>query len=156
MRLMNATSVIRVQNAQRKVAVSVGELQAFAEAALSVARRIKPRRGASFATLEQINVLLVSDARIAALHKRFMNIAGPTDVITFQHGDIVVSAETAKANAGRFRTTTDAEIRLYIVHGILHLIGFDDTTPAAAREMAKRQERVVAAATGMLEGRPAA
>ena len=153
---MNAAPTIRVHNAQRKVAVSVEELQAFAEAAVSVARRIKLRRGASFATLNQIDVLLVSDARIAALHKRFMSIAGPTDVITFQHGDIVVSAETAKANARRFRTTTDAEIRLYIAHGILHLIGFDDTTAAAAREMAKRQERLVAAATAEIERRAAA
>ena len=138
--------MIRVHNGQRKMHVHLRELQRFADAAFRVSSRMKPRRGSVLHQLPQIDVMLVSDARIAALHKRFMNIAGPTDVITFQHGEIFVSVETAKANARHFRTTTDSEIRLYIVHGILHLLGFDDTTPAAARAMTKTQARVVARA----------
>ncbi len=55
----------------------------------------------------EVNVVLVSDRRMAALHQRFMQIAGPTDVLTFQHGEIVVSVETAQANAARFRSSTD-------------------------------------------------
>ena len=143
---MNTAPLIRVYNSQRKVRVAVPELQAFADAALKIALRMKRRKGGVLQRLPQLDVVVVSDQRISALHRQFMNIAGPTDVITFQHGEIFVSAETAKANARRFRTSTEAEIRLYMVHGILHLLGFDDTTPAAARAMSKTQERLVAEA----------
>lgn len=143
---MKSRSSIRVHNAQRKVRVALPELQAFADAALEIAAGMKQRKGGVLAELEQVDVILVSDARIAALHQQFMHIAGPTDVITFHHGEIFVSVETAKANARRFRTTTGAEIRLYIAHGILHLLGLDDKTAAAARAMAKTQERIVAQA----------
>lgn len=143
---MRASPSIRVYNSQRRVRVGVSKLQAFADAALKIALRMKPRKAGVLQQLPQVDAVLVSDARIAALHKQFMNIAGPTDVITFQHGEIVMSAETAKANARRYGTTTEAEIRLYIVHGILHLMGFDDAAPGAARTMAKTQERLVAQA----------
>ena len=135
--------MIRVQNSQRKIQVRLPELQAFAESALRFAREEKPRKGGVLHQLAEVGVVLVSDARIAQLHKRFMDIAGPTDVITFQHGEILVSVETAKANARRFGSTIDREIRLYIAHGILHLVGYDDTTATAAGAMAKAQEQLV-------------
>ena len=143
---MKSCPSIRVHNSQRKLRVALPKLQGFAQAAVEIASRMKPLKGGVLAELPQVDVILVSDARIAALHQQFMNIAGPTDVITFHHGEIFVSVETAKANARRFRTNTDAEIRLYIAHGILHLLGFNDTTAAAARTMAKTQERIVAEA----------
>ena len=150
---MKRLPVIRVYNSQRKVRVAVTELQTFADAALKIALRMKPRSGGVLPQLPEVNAVLVSDAKIAALHKQFMNIAGPTDVITFQHGDIFASVETARANARRYRTTTEAEIRLYIAHGLLHLLGFDDTTPAAARTMTKKQEHLVAQAEAEMQGR---
>ena len=143
---MKSCPSIRVHNSQRKLRVALPKLQAFAHAALEIASGMKPRKGGVLAKLQQVDVILVSDSRIAALHQQFMDIAGPTDVITFNHGEIFVSVETAKSNARRFRTTTDAEIHLYIAHGILHLLGFDDTTAAAARAMARTQERIVAQA----------
>ena len=138
--------MIRVYNAQRRMPVHLRALQAFADAAFRRAASMKARRGGVLHELTEIDVVLVSDARIAALHRRFMNIAGATDVITFDHGEIFISVETAKANARRFRSTLEEEIRLYIAHGLLHLLGFDDTKPAAARAMTKAQERLVAAA----------
>ena len=143
---MNRVPSVRVRNMQRKLRVDARELTSFAHRALSVVLGTKPRRGDVLRSLQKIDVLLVSDRRSAELHQQFMNIAGPTDVITFQHGEIFVSTETARANARRFRTTTEAEIRLYIVHGLLHLAGFDDTSPSAAQLMAKTQEQVIAAA----------
>ena len=147
---MNRRPSIRVHNSQRKLRVALPKLQAFADAALEIASSMKPRKGGVLLALQQVDVILVSDARIAALHQQFMNIAGPTDVITFHHGEVFVSVETAKANARRYRTTTNAEIRLYIAHGILHLLGFNDTTAAAARMMAKTQERIVAQAEALM------
>jgi probable rRNA maturation factor len=72
---------------------------------------------------EEVTIVLVSDRRMAALHKQFMDIDGPTDVLTFQHGEIFISVETAEQNAAEFSTSVDEEIRLYIVHGLLHLRG---------------------------------
>jgi len=93
--------------------------------------------------LDEISVALVSDRRIAELHRRFLNERGPTDVLTFQHGEIVISAETARRQARAFRTSLEHELRLYIAHGFLHLRGYDDKTPAGATEMTRLQESVV-------------
>ena len=128
---------VTVRNLQRTTRVDVPRLQRFAN------RVVRKTR---LSGLSNIDVLLVSDRRIAALHRQFMNIGGPTDVITFQHGEIFISVETAKENARRFHTTTMDELKLYIVHGLLHLHGFDDTTPAKARLMAAAQKRIVAEA----------
>jgi len=139
---------ITVRNSQRKVPVDVRALRRFAERALQQAMKLPQRSRSAFADLAEISATIVSDARMAAIHQRFLSIAGPTDVITFQHGEIIVSAETARRNAGEYRRSPENEIRLYIIHGILHLMGFDDTTPAAARTMAKTQQAILAAATG--------
>jgi probable rRNA maturation factor len=94
--------------------------------------------------LPEIGVVLLSDRRMAELHKRFLNETGPTDVITFQHGEVVISAETARRQARAFGTTLEEELSLYIVHGLLHLCGFDDRTPKGAAEMKRLQEKLVA------------
>jgi probable rRNA maturation factor len=90
-----------------------------------------------------VSVTLVSDRRMAHLHQRFLKEAGPTDVITFQHGEIVISAETARCQARAFRTSLDHELRLYIAHGLLHLRGLDDKTSAGAAEMKRLPEKLV-------------
>jgi probable rRNA maturation factor len=80
---------------------------------------------------------------MAELHRRFFQEPGPTDVITFQHGEIVISTETAQSQARRFSTSLEHELRLYIAHGLLHLRGFDDKTPGGAEEMKRIQEKLV-------------
>ena len=143
---MNRRSVT-LRNAQRKLAVDVAGLQQFAVAAFEEAAKTAAQQ--SPAALH-VDVVLVSDRRMAALHKKFMGIAGPTDVITFQHGEIVVSVETAAAQAHDHHSSLGAELRLYIVHGMLHLLGFDDTTPLAAELMKRTQTRIVAAVSRRL------
>ena len=128
--------MITVRNRQRRVAVDLEALQRFAERALAKV---------PLKELDQIDVILVSDRRIAGIHRQFMNEPGPTDVITFQHGEIFISTETARRQARQFGTTFDHELRLYLVHGLLHLQGFDDKTPDGVAEMKRRQERIVAA-----------
>jgi len=93
--------------------------------------------------LEQIVILLISDERMADLHRRFLNQSGPTDVITFQHGEIFISVPTAKRQGREFGTSTLAEIELYVVHGLLHLSGFDDRTPVSRRRMRAAEARVL-------------
>lgn len=142
------TPVIVVRNAQRKVRIQTAELTAFAERALRQAMQVRGALVGNLAGVEEIAVVLVSDRRIAELHRRFMNIAGPTDVLTFQHGEIVVSAETARRNARTFRTSAEKEVQLYIVHGLLHLLGFDDQRADRARKMGETQERILRELTG--------
>jgi probable rRNA maturation factor len=136
-----------VRNAQRKRAVDVRALQRFAERACALCRDTRSDRENELQHLEEVTIVLVSDGRMAALHKQFMNIAGPTDVLTFHHGEIFISVETAEQNAARFATTADDEIRLYIVHGLLHLRGFDDRHAPEARRMSSVQQRIVTAAS---------
>ena len=142
---------ITVRNAQRKVRVDVRRMQEFSKRAFPLCLRLRRAAGGELRKLPEVTVVLVSDRRMAALHKKFMDIAGATDVITFHHGEIFVSAATAERNARRFRTSTADEIRLYIVHGLLHLHGFDDTTARKARVMESTQTRIVAAATDALK-----
>ena len=135
--------MIRVLNRQRRIAVKLDALQAFAESALSVCLKLRPRKCGVLAKLPEVTVVLVSDRRIAQIHRKFMNEPDPTDVITFQHGEIVISVETAKRQARQYGTTVEQELRLYLVHGLLHLHGFDDKTAAGTAEMKRVQERVV-------------
>src|SRR3954447_5561914 len=139
--------VITMQNAQRKVRVAIDELQDFAERALQLCLREPSPTNSVLQTLHEVTAVLVSDRRIAALHKKFMNIAGATDVITFDHGEIFISTETAQRQARVFHTSTDDEIKLYLVHGLLHLHGFDDLDVAARAEMEAVQTRIFRAAT---------
>jgi len=133
---------ITICNRQRAVPVRLPALQDFAQRALQECLKI-PRRNSALKKLEEINVVLVSDRRMAQLHRRFLGETGPTDVITFQHGEIFVSTETARRHARRFGNSFAGEVRLYIVHGLLHLHGFDDKIPAAAAEMMSAQEKLV-------------
>lgn len=100
------------------------------------------RKGAVLSQLPEISFVLVSDARIAALHEEFMNDPFPTDVITFRHGEIVVSAETARREARQRQLPLPQEIARYAVHGLLHLAGWSDTGPAAAK-MRVVQEKIL-------------
>jgi probable rRNA maturation factor len=134
--------VIRVLNRQRRFAVKLPALQTFAESALSECLKLRQRKSAALKGLAEIDVVLVSDKRIAQIHREFMNERSVTDVITFQHGEIIISVETAKRQARQFGTTVEHELRLYLVHGLLHLHGFDDKTAAGAAEMKRVQERI--------------
>jgi probable rRNA maturation factor len=93
--------------------------------------------------LGEIGFVLVSDARIAALHQEFLNNPSPTDVITFPHGEIVISVETAKREAQQRALSLPEEIARYAVHGMLHLAGWSDATPRSGAAMRAIQEKIL-------------
>ena len=138
---------ITVRNLQRKVPVDVVDLEMFARKAAELCLRLPRRKKSDLAQLREISVLIVSDRKIASLHRQFMNESGPTDVITFQHGEIFVGAESARRNARRFGNAFERELRLYVVHGLLHLHGLDDRDAASARRMQVVQRKILATAT---------
>ena len=134
---------ISVRNLQRTAPVSVGKLENFAAKALRACLRLRRRKATNLTRLNEIFVWLVSDRRMASLHRQFLNQTGPTDVLTFQHGEIFISVETARRHAQTFGNSLARELRLYIVHGLLHLHGFDDRKRADARKMEKIQENIL-------------
>jgi probable rRNA maturation factor len=134
---------ITVSNRQRRVRVKLAALQAFAERALPECLKLRKGKPSALSELEEVSVVLVSNRRMAELHRRFLQQTGPTDVITFQHGEIFVSTETARRQARLFGTSLDQELRLYIAHGLLHLHGFDDKDPHSSAEMQRTQEKLL-------------
>jgi len=136
---------IFVHNRQRKVAVDRAAVEKFARRALPLCAGEK---GSGLTNLDEIHVLLISDQRMSALHERFLQIAGPTDVITFEHGEIFISVETAQRQARTFRSSLGGELRLYLVHGLLHLRGWNDADTPGRRRMERAQERIVRQASG--------
>jgi probable rRNA maturation factor len=80
---------------------------------------------------------------MAAVHGDFLGDPTETDVITFPYGEILVCPAVAKEQAPAHGLKIDQEILLYALHGILHLIGYDDTTPALARKMAQAQDELL-------------
>ena len=134
---------ISVRNLQRTVPVSVGKLENFAAKALRACLRLRRRKPTDLTRLREIFVWLISDRRMASLHRQFLRQTGPTDVLTFQHGEIFISVGTARRQARIFRNSLGRELCLYIVHGVLHLHGFDDRKRADARKLEKIQENIL-------------
>jgi probable rRNA maturation factor len=137
---------IEVRNLQRTVRISTRRLQRFANIACALAWKHR-QPGPEIASVPAISVLIASDRRMAALHKEFCGLAGPTDVLTFQHGEIVISAETAARQARVFHSNVMAEIQLYLLHGLLHLAGFSDVTAHQQKRMQRLQKKLLATAT---------
>ena len=96
-----------------------------------------------------VEVAFVNDETIAQLHEQFMDIPGPTDVITFpMHdpedphsslGEVVVSTDTAIRQAPEFGLDPVDESLLYVVHGVLHIAGYDDQEVEERDQMTARQ-----------------
>src|SRR5947207_15795210 len=95
-----------------------------------------------------VSLAFVDNPTIHRLNKQFLDHDEPTDVLSFPlsgpgakalEGEVVIGAEVARAQAADRGHDEQAELALYVVHGLLHLCGYDDTTPAAARRMRERE-----------------
>lgn len=107
-----------------------------------------------------ISLAVVDDKRITELNRTFLRHRGPTDVLAFPlgegataseeeetFGEIVISAECARREARRRKTGMETELVLYAVHGMLHLVGYDDHSPAQRKEMRRRETEVLGGLT---------
>lgn len=141
---------ITVRNIQRKISVNVAELETFAGSAMQHCFKLRKGKRTELRNVREVFVWLISDWRMAGLHQKFLGQAGPTDVLAFQHGEIFISVETARRQARAFGNSLIHELKLYIVHGLLHLHGFDDRTPTEARGMKAVQERTLLVCSGAL------
>lgn len=93
--------------------------------------------------LATLEVALVDDETSDRVHRDFMNIEGPTDVITFHHGEIVIGTEVAARQAAEFGEPLPRELLRYLVHGLLHLAGHEDAAPEDRITMESAQESIV-------------
>ncbi|MGK0185158.1 MAG: putative rRNA maturation factor [Verrucomicrobiales bacterium] len=122
-------------------------LQSFAERAivrtLPLPAATKDGVPSPLQQVTEVEISLVSDEKIADVHVQFMDIEGATDVITFHHGEIIVSVDTGRSRAEEFKISEVKELALYIAHGLLHLHGYEDHTPEKAETMQLLQEQVL-------------
>lgn len=98
-------------------------------------------------SLPEVEASIVTDKVIAQVHADFMGDPSPTDVITFHHGEILVSADTAAREGPVHGLAIDHEVLLYLIHGLMHLAGWDDHDPEEAMLMKSLQEGVLSDVT---------
>jgi probable rRNA maturation factor len=101
----------------------------------------------------QLGVHLVSPREMAEINQHFLNHEGSTDVITFDHaedeasddiyGELFISVADAVRQGREFDATWQSELIRYVVHGILHLRGYDDIDSADRRLMKKEENRIM-------------
>ena len=139
---------LELLNRQRRKRIDTRFFRAFAELAIG---KVMERFGED-SLPEEIIVVLVSDALISRIHRDFMAVDGPTDVITFRHGEIFISVDTAERLGENFCSDLHRELRLYFVHGLLHLAGLDDLSEQGFAEMATAQEAIVQQVEELLVG----
>ncbi len=132
-----------IVNRQRRVPVAIHPLQLFYE-------RVRSELG--FAP-ESVTIQLISDENMAQLNEAFRKKQGPTDVLSFPAngarpargndyiGDIAISPETARRNARRYSRSLPVEMRILILHGMIHLAGFDHETDHGEMERLERRLR---------------
>ena len=99
-----------------------------------------------------LGINIVHDDRMADLHYQFMSIPGTTDVLTFDmrdqesdpfEGDIIICIDEAARQAAKRNFDTRLEVLLYAVHGIMHLLGYDDHDPEEYKIMHQREDQIL-------------
>jgi probable rRNA maturation factor len=96
----------------------------------------------------EVNVILLDDAKIKVLNRKFRNVNRKTDVISFRYGtsplegDIFLSKGVSKKQGKTIGHSWADELAYLTIHGILHLYGYTDYTPGAKKKMFKLQDRI--------------
>jgi len=137
---------IEITNEQVRVPVDERRLRAAIAGIVGADAR---RRGT-------VGLAVVDDATIHSLNRRYLDHDYPTDVLSFAldddpaflDGEILVSADMAATTAAQFGWSAEDELLLYVIHGALHLVGFDDKSPADVATM-REQEALHLASFGI-------
>ncbi|MBU2063604.1 MAG: rRNA maturation RNase YbeY [Candidatus Omnitrophica bacterium] len=136
-------SNIKIKNFQKKIKVNQAKLKRIANAILK-----NENAGRS-----EVSILLVDDAFIRKLNRKYLNKNSATDVLAFRLGDgefaqicpqilgdVVISLDTACYRARSLKICFEKELSLYLIHGLLHLLGYEDKTRAGFSRMKRLQE----------------
>jgi len=133
--------------------------EASLAALTGLVRHVLDSEGASGAW--SMVIQFTSDSEIQRLHRDFMGIDEPTDIMTFPYdgsdeafpgvmdevtgGDVVISVDSARANAGTAGWSTGEEVLFLVTHGVLHLVGWNDHTDPERDAMLDRQHELLRA-----------
>ena len=98
--------------------------------------------------LGDLNYIFCSDDFLLELNQKYLQHHQLTDILTFDQsdtplvvsGDIYVSIDRVQENAGNYEVPVEQELKRVMVHGILHLMGYNDKTPEQRAEMRKKEE----------------
>jgi rRNA maturation RNase YbeY len=110
----------------------------------------------------RVSLVLMNNRQISRTNDEFLGVKAPTDVITFEYPrglpegpeiEVLVSVEQAEREARRRRIPFRQELERYVVHGILHALGYNDATPGGRRAMHRAQEKIVQRLEGIRAGR---
>jgi probable rRNA maturation factor len=119
------------------------------------ARALKKITEALLAELEikkaELGVNLIGATEMARLNEKFLQHAGSTDVITFDyqkselklHGELFICVDEAILQSKKFKTDWRSEVIRYMIHGVLHLIGFNDARAKAKQKMKREENRLL-------------
>ncbi|MGA2324440.1 MAG: rRNA maturation RNase YbeY [Sedimentisphaerales bacterium] len=116
---------------------------------IKLVRVICSRFGLANAT---VSIAIVANKHIRKLNNRFLNHKNVTDCLAFDLSDnktghrlleLVVNGEKAKSEAAKRGHCAQAELALYITHGLLHNLGFDDLLPKKANEMHRLEDEIL-------------
>ncbi|HQV01409.1 MAG: rRNA maturation RNase YbeY [Bacteroidia bacterium] len=96
--------------------------------------------------IESLQYIFCSDKYLLAINKKFLNHHNYTDIITFEYNveknviaDIYISIDTVRTNAKRFNVTVADELHRVMIHGLLHVTGYNDKTTALKQTMTARE-----------------
>ena len=131
-------------NRQRFLKLDLERLRAIVAAALPLC--VEQPRFAGVSLPREIEITLLGEAAIAKVHGEFLEDPTPTDVITFEHGEILIGVPIAAANAVKFGHPVLHEVALCAIHGLLHLLAYDDLSKEERLIMHARQEEILKAA----------
>ena len=137
-----------IQNRQRAIPLNTRLLRVIAKSLLT-----------ELLELEDFDLAIgiIRAREMARINETFLQHDGSTDVITFDysdnvlpascrqhvHGEIFICIDDAMAQAREFHTSWQSEIPRYVIHGILHLVGYDDIRPADRRKMKREENRLL-------------
>ncbi|MFL2435241.1 MAG: rRNA maturation RNase YbeY [Verrucomicrobiales bacterium] len=139
---MSKKIIITVINSQNSINFDLEYVKSKVDVACQLCVR-QSKESAPLNELESVEISIIDDKQIAKVHGEFMDDPSPTDVITFDYGEILVSAETALSNSEEMQVSLENEILLYIIHGMLHLGGYLDGSRAEFKEMKSLQEMIL-------------
>ncbi len=103
--------------------------------------------------LDAITYIFCSDDYLLSINETYLKHDDYTDIITFPYnadpieGDVFISVERAKENAAKFNVSETEEIHRLLVHGLLHLLGYDDKSPDSKKKMTELEDHYLAKRT---------
>ena len=98
--------------------------------------------------LKELSFIFCSDAYLLEINQQYLNHDTYTDIVTFDNseaegkivGDIFISIERIRENASKFNVSDTTELHRVIIHGVLHLLGYKDKTPAHQKKMTEKED----------------